>query len=155
MRFLIDNFHIFLNFLWIFGRFWGPTWSQNPIKIWKTVCSGRVLQLIPFSGWFLSDFSSKNDKKIDANLIVVLLFFSSAENAGNTVNTVVSEVFCISESIKNYAKIDVKTQVKLIMEKVRKSIQKWIQNWSQKLLKIEKIDVQDASKFRSFFSTFF
>ena len=96
--------------------------------------SERVPKFIPFSGSFLIDFSTKNDRKIDANLIVVLLFFSSAENAGNTVNTVVSEVFCISESIKNYAKIDVKTQVKLIMEKARKMIPKWIQNRSQKLV---------------------
>ena len=109
--------------------------------------SERVPKFIPFSGSFLIDFSIKNDRKIDANLFVLLLFFRSAENAGNTVNTMVSEVFCVSESIKNYAKIEVKTQVKLIMEEVRKSIQKWIQNWSQKPLKIEKIEVQDASKF--------
>ena len=109
--------------------------------------SGRVPKFIPFSGWFLSDFSSKNDGKNDANLEVFSLFFRSAENAGNTINTMVSAVFCISESIKNYAKIDVKTQVKLIMEKVRKMIQKWIQNGSQK--------VQDASQFLSFFTTVF
>ena len=84
-----------------------------------------------------------------------MLFFRNAENAGNTVNTMVSEVFCICESIKNYAKIDVKTQVKLMMEKVRKSILKWIQHWTQKALKIEKIEVQDASKFLSFFSIAF
>ena len=125
------------------------------MKIWKKLGSRRVLKLIVFWGWFLCDFSSKNDRKNDANLDVFSLFFRSAENAGNTINTMVSEVFCISESIKNYAKIDVKTQVKLIMEKVRKSIQKWIQNWSQKPLKIEKIEVQDASKFLSFFSTVF
>ena len=89
--------------------------------------------------------------KIDANLMVFLLFFRSAENAGNTVNTMVSEVFCISESIENYMKIEVKTELKLIMEKVRKMIQKWIQNWSQEPLKIEKIEVQDVSKFLMFF----
>ena len=42
-----------------------------------------------------------------------------------------------------------------MMEKTRKMIQKWIQNWSQEPLKIEKIEVQDASKFLSFFSTVF
>ena len=117
--------------------------------------SGRVPKFIPFSGWFLSDLSSKNDRKIDANLIVFSLFFRSAENAGNTVNTMVSEVSCISESIKNYVKIREKTQVKLIMEKVWKTIQKWIKHWSQEAWKIEKIEVQDASKFWSFFSTVF
>ena len=155
MRSPIDNFRFLSLFSWILGRFWGPTWSQNPIKIWKNVGSERVPKFIPFSGWFLSDFSIKNDRKIDADLIVFLLFFRSAENAGNTINTMVSEVSCISESIKNYVKIDEKTQVKLIMEKVRKTIQKWIQNWSQEPLKIEKIEVQDASKFLSFFSTVF
>ena len=111
-------------FSWILGRFWGPIWSQNAIKIWKNVGSERVPKFIPFSGSFMIDFSIKNDRKIDANLIVVLLFFRSAENAGNTINTVVSEVSCTSDSIRNYVKIDEKTQVKLIMEKVRKSIQK-------------------------------
>ena len=56
----------------------------------------------------MSDFSIKNDRKNDANLDVFSLFFRSAENAGNTINTMVSEVFCISESIKNYGKIDEK-----------------------------------------------
>ena len=42
-----------------------------------------------------------------------------------------------------------------MMEKTRKMIQKWIQNWSQEPLKIEKIEVQDVSKFLSFFSTVF
>ena len=79
------------------------------MQIWKKLGSRRVPKFIPFSGSFLSDFSTKNDRKIDANLIVFLLFFRSAENAGNTVNTMVSEVFCISESIENYMKIDVKT----------------------------------------------
>ena len=57
----------------------------------------------------MSDFSVENEMKIDANLMVFLLCFRSAENAGNTVNIMVSEVFCISDSIENYMKIDVKT----------------------------------------------
>ena len=109
MRFLIDNFRLFSIFSWILGRFRGPTWSQNPIKIWKNVGSGRVLKFIPFLSWFLSDFRVENEMKIDANLMVFLLCFRSAENAGNTVNIMVSEVFCISDSIENYMKIDVKT----------------------------------------------
>ena len=79
------------------------------MKIWKNVGSERVPKFIPFSGSFMIDFSIKNDRKNDANLEVFPLFFRSAENAGNTINTMVSAVFCISESIKNYVKIDVKT----------------------------------------------
>ena len=71
--------------------------------------SERVPKFIPFPGRFLSDFSIKNDRKIDVNLIVFSLFFRSAENAGNTINTMVSKVFCISESIENYVKIEGKT----------------------------------------------
>ena len=40
---------------------------------------------------------------------IFLLFSRSVENAGDSINTMVSDVFCISESIENYAKIDVKT----------------------------------------------
>lgn len=68
---------------------------------------GKGTEIYTVLGFIFEDFNNKNDRKIDANLNVFSLF--TAENAGNTIFTMVSEGFCIIESIKNQLKIVAKT----------------------------------------------